>query len=93
MGRGASSEKQADLALSPARGSGSSSGAAESKLSTYTVIGIYAEDDQRFAQSFEATSSDDAEQQATDWAEAEIVIAGVVAGEAIPSDVATHIPG
>jgi hypothetical protein len=63
------------------------------KLSTYTVIGVYAEDDQRFAETFEATSSDGAEEQAHDWAEAEIVSAGVVAGDAVLADAATYVPG
>jgi len=65
----------------------------ESKLKTYTVIGVYAEDDQRFAEAFEAVDPDGAEQQAHDYAEAEIVIAGVVAGNVVMADAATYIPG
>jgi hypothetical protein len=57
------------------------------KMSTYTVIGVYAEDHQRFAESFRAETPEGAEGLAEIWAEnqtgsPEIIIAGVVSGAA-----------
>lgn len=52
---------------------------------TYTVIGIYADNHQRYADSFKAVDAEDAEQQATALAQkeegCELLIAGVVEGD------------
>ena len=52
---------------------------------TYTVVGVYAEDGQRFAETFEDINPGGAEDQAQAWADEqvgspEIIIAGVLAG-------------
>ena len=55
----------------------------ENKLKKFTVIGIYADNNQRWAQCFDAEDTDHAEEQAQDSAASEdheLIIAGVVAG-------------
>ena len=53
-------------------------------MKTYTVIGIYADNHQRWAESFQAEDVEHAEEQAQDSARAqdcELIIAGVCLGE------------
>lgn len=52
---------------------------------TYTVIGIYADNNQRYADSFKAVDAEDAENQAVALAKkeegCELLVAGVVEGD------------
>ena len=60
-------------------------------MPTFTVIGIYAETKQRYAQDFEAISAEEAERLAVAECEqngAELIVAGVVAGRAALVDLA-----
>ena len=53
-------------------------------MKTYTVIGIYADNHQRWMQAFQADNPEDAEEQAQDCAKAqdcELLIAGTVLGD------------
>lgn len=49
---------------------------------TYTVIGVYADNQQRYADTFEASSPEAAEEQAEASTETELIIAGVIEGHA-----------
>lgn len=53
---------------------------AEKPLKTFTVVGIYSDNNQRWAQSFAAEDAEDAERQVKEL-EPEILIAGVIAGK------------
>ena len=51
------------------------------KLKQYTVIGVYADNHQRWAESFMAEDVAHAEEQAQDSAGGDLIIAGVVLGK------------
>ena len=51
------------------------------KLKQYTVIGVYEDNYQRFAETYQATDVEHAEEQARNDSETRLIVAGVVLGK------------